>query len=395
MVSPMLTGRGPMNGLDDCASLASGQLWDWSIMAVARATPAWWTRPSRRDWRSTRRRSRHGIRGLVHDENYGRYPAQVQGGNGQDTSADIEAVRVRAAGLAGAHALLQETWDRYHLPLAVTEVHLGCTREEQLRWFVEVWDTASRLQREGCDIRAVTAWSLLGAYDWHTLVTRLEGIYEPGVFDLRAPSPRPTALVRLLRDLAAGRKPDHPLLTMPGWWRRPERLIYGWTVDAADEPRTARRIPAVSRSSVPPLLIIGAPTELSRTFEHLCDSARHSLPAGMEQSGLPRRGHSGGGDRQAQAVGSREPGRCSFRPGAGLGASRLVSPVSRRWSIGPCICFGSVLGADVRLFCPNRFRQYIVYALWRGRRARVTDGVESNGWRRFTHQPAGSGAYLP
>jgi dTDP-4-dehydrorhamnose reductase len=36
-------------------------------------------------------------------------------------------------------------------------------------------------------VLAVTAWSLLGAYDWSSLLTREEGAYEAGVFDLRAP----------------------------------------------------------------------------------------------------------------------------------------------------------------------------------------------------------------
>jgi dTDP-4-dehydrorhamnose reductase len=81
--------------------------------------------------------------------------------------------------------LLWETWQRYGIPIAVTEAHLGCTREEQMRWLDEVWQAAKTLRGNGVDVRAVTAWSLLGAYDWHCLLTRCEGHYEPGVFDLR------------------------------------------------------------------------------------------------------------------------------------------------------------------------------------------------------------------
>ena len=208
------------------------------------------------------------------DEDYARYPANLHGGNGRHTYADVEAVRVRAAGLAGPRALLQETWERYRLPIAVTEAHNGCTREEQLRWLMEVWDAARALRRGGVDVRAVTAWSLLGAYDWNTLVTRIDGHYEPGVFDLRAPSPRPTALAGLLRDLGAGREPYHPLLAMPGWWRRPDRLIYGFTVDDRGDPPASPPAPcAADRSSatVPrPILIAGA-TTLGKAFARLCD----------------------------------------------------------------------------------------------------------------------------
>jgi dTDP-4-dehydrorhamnose reductase len=160
------------------------------------------------------------------DHRLERYPPHTHGGNGRQAYADVEAVRVRAEGCAGPRALLEETWERYRLPLAVTEAHLGCTREEQLRWFVEVWEAARALREEGADVRAVTAWALLGSFDWNSLLTRDEGHYEPGVFDLRAPAPRPTALAALLRELARGDSPSHPALDSPGWWRRLERLIY-------------------------------------------------------------------------------------------------------------------------------------------------------------------------
>ena len=39
--------------------------------------------------------------------------------------------------------LLRETWDRYRTPIAITECHIGCTREEQMRWLGEVWSVAA------------------------------------------------------------------------------------------------------------------------------------------------------------------------------------------------------------------------------------------------------------
>jgi dTDP-4-dehydrorhamnose reductase len=164
------------------------------------------------------------------DENLDRYPAHTHGGNGRHTYADVEAVRVCSAGVAGPRGLLAEAWARYGLPLAVTEVQLDCSREEQLRWFAEVWNAAESLRQAGADVRAVTAWALLGAYDWNTLLTRCDGHYEPGVFDLRAPRPRPTALATMLRQVAAGYEPNHPVLTAPGWWHRGERFSYGFSV---------------------------------------------------------------------------------------------------------------------------------------------------------------------
>ena len=52
------------------------------------------------------------------------------------------------------------------------------------------------------------------------------GRYEPGAFDIRDDPPRPTAVAELLRELAAGREPSHPAVGTPGWWRRPERLLF-------------------------------------------------------------------------------------------------------------------------------------------------------------------------
>ena len=40
------------------------------------------------------------------------------------------------------------------IPMVISEVHHGCTREEQLRWFVEIWNAARDAQQEGIDLRA-------------------------------------------------------------------------------------------------------------------------------------------------------------------------------------------------------------------------------------------------
>jgi dTDP-4-dehydrorhamnose reductase len=208
------------------------------------------------------------------DEAVERYPAHTYGGNGYHRYADIEAVRVRVDGIGGARMALREAWERYGTTLAITEAHLGCSREEQMRWLGEVWNEAQSLRRFGVDVEAVTAWSLLGAYDWNSLLARSEGHYEPGVFDIRGGSPRPTALAGLVRDLATGRKTMHPVLSGQGWWRRPLRLTYE-TSDATvsrvatsdnDERADFRR-----RAAAPPLLITGATGTLGGAFARLCD----------------------------------------------------------------------------------------------------------------------------
>ena len=206
------------------------------------------------------------------DERLTRYPACTQGGNAFTRYADVEAVRVCTEGPAGPRALMHEAWERYELPLAVTEVHVGCTREEQLRWLKEVWDAAQYLRRyNDVDMRAVTVWSLLGAYDWNSLLKCAAGHYESGVFDLRAPTPRPTALARMMRDLAAGREYQHPVLETPGWWRRFERLIYP-PVRRASGATTimAPRGINMSGKRTRELLITGATGTLGNAFARLC-----------------------------------------------------------------------------------------------------------------------------
>jgi dTDP-4-dehydrorhamnose reductase len=204
------------------------------------------------------------------DERLARYPAHTHGGNGRERYADVEAVRVLSEGLAGPGAFLREAWARYGLPVAVTEVHLGCTREEQLRWFREVWDAAREASAEGVEVRAVTAWALLGSFDWDSLATLDRGHYEPGLFDVRSPRPRPTALARVVREAAAGREFEHPVLGAPGWWRRLDRLTY-----AAERVRARARVRAEGeqrRGRVPPLLVTGATGTLGAAFARACEA---------------------------------------------------------------------------------------------------------------------------
>ncbi|HZI19937.1 MAG TPA: family 1 glycosylhydrolase [Pyrinomonadaceae bacterium] len=205
------------------------------------------------------------------DERTARYPPHTRGGNERDSYADVEAVRVLAEGIAGPGPLLREAWERYGLPLAVTETHLGCTREEQLRWFSEVWGAARELRAGGVDVRAVTAWAMLGSFDWDSLVTRRAGNYEPGLFDVRSRrGPRPTALARQVRELAFGRDFAHPVLSSPGWWRRLDRLCYPAL------GRASRRASRRASGRAAPILITGATGTLGTAFARLC--AVRALP---------------------------------------------------------------------------------------------------------------------
>jgi dTDP-4-dehydrorhamnose reductase len=168
------------------------------------------------------------------DQRADRYPGEHVGGNGRQRYVDVEAVRVaHLAGEVGIEPRLREVWERYHAPIAITEVHHGCTHDEQLRWLMEVWNCATRLKGEGIDIRAVTLWAMFGNVDWRSLLTRDDGHYDPGVFDARATPPRPTVLAKAATALAAGRDFDHPVLASPGWWHRSNRF-YGTRHEEAE-----------------------------------------------------------------------------------------------------------------------------------------------------------------
>ncbi len=163
------------------------------------------------------------------DERLDLYPCSAHGGNGHDRYADVEAVRVDLALPCGVEYRLLEAWHRYRKPLAITEVHLGAGEDDQVLWFCDSWRAAERLVRKGVDLRAVTAWSLFGTYDWHCLVTREENRYECGVFDIRHDSPRETLLAHMLREIANGRAMFPVADWKAGWWRSTERIHY--TID--------------------------------------------------------------------------------------------------------------------------------------------------------------------
>lgn len=204
------------------------------------------------------------------DHRFERYPERNWGGNDFIRFADVEAVRVLQPGPAGLDGALQEAWSRYGRPLAVTEVHNGCTREDQMRWFREAWVAALRLRGRGVSIEAVTAWSLLGSYDWNSLLTCTAGHYECGAFDMRCGDPRPTAVTAMLKDLGNPLAEPHPVLAAPGWWRRDVRLqhqpIFRTVHDP--EPRRDWQPPTGPRR---PILITGATGTLGKALARCCE----------------------------------------------------------------------------------------------------------------------------
>jgi len=128
-----------------------------------------------------------------------------------------------------------------------------------MRWFKQCWEDCCELRKEGVDLRALTAWSLLGAYDWNSLLTRENMHYEAGAFDLRGDKPRLTALGKLIRSIASEKTNDHPLLQQEGWWEK-----------------NNTNLPKRERKQQRPVLLVGKNGTLASAFARIC--AHRSIP---------------------------------------------------------------------------------------------------------------------
>ncbi len=196
------------------------------------------------------------------DERTKNFPNCTYGSNGKFIYADVEAVRVKLKEESGAKVLLKEAWERFKIPMVLTEVHMGCTREEQMRWLDEIYKTANELREEGVDLRAITAWALLGSHGWTKLLTSPPGIYEPGIFDIRRGGPRKTVLASMLKSFSKGEEYKHPLLESEGWWRRDIRILYL-------HKKLKKTVTSENRSSQP-VLILGKTGTLGKAFSRIC-----------------------------------------------------------------------------------------------------------------------------
>jgi dTDP-4-dehydrorhamnose reductase len=203
------------------------------------------------------------------DERVGIHPPGSIGGNGRDRYADIEAVRATESGLAGHAAILMEAWNRYRLPLAITESHIGCTREHQVRWLLEAWKGACAARGAGCDVRAVTAWALFGSFGWDSLVTKAPFSYESGAFDVRGAKPRETAVAHAIRELTSSSACSIPVAASPGWWKAESRYTVTPFMIACRD-KTAGIPPRHGETAARPLLVAGSRGTLGSAILRIC-----------------------------------------------------------------------------------------------------------------------------
>jgi dTDP-4-dehydrorhamnose reductase len=284
------------------------------------------------------------------DERVERYPGQHITDYRGYRFVDMEPVRVLATPTTGVEHLLTEAWERYQLPLAITEAHIGASREDQMRWLLEMWQAARNARQRGIDIRAVTVWALLGSYDWNCLVTACKGYYEPGPFDVRSALPRPTAVAGLMRELAAGRQPSHPVLKGQGWWRRANRFI----CKPVATPTAITSLHSEYKSSVNgtmrPILVTGATGTLGRAFAIIC--GQRNL-AGMLLS------------RQEMDIAVRASVECAvarYQPWAIVNASGYVNVDNAESDIERCFRENAIGPSVLAAVCRERGIQLLTFS---------------------------------
>ncbi len=196
------------------------------------------------------------------DERLELHPVHTHGGNEVQQYADVEAVRVAHDEPWGLKVLMREAWQRYGISLAMTECHLHCSREEQLRWLASCWNDLQDLRADSVDIKALTAWALLGSFGWEKLLTSADMNYESGVFDVRSGEARETALAALLRTAASGITIRHHLCNVPGWWVKDRNLQV--------HPKALKEEAESCLLPRQPLLVIGKNGTLAQAFARIC-----------------------------------------------------------------------------------------------------------------------------
>ena len=139
---------------------------------------------------------------------------------------DVEALRAFDAPLVNVGTLLKRAWQRYSLPVAITEVHVGGHVDDQIRWLGEAWRSCTQVRRDGVCCTALTIWAIFGSYYWNELVTHENHHYEAGAFHVSNGKPSPTELADFLKTLSPHRSPQHPALQHQGWWRCEDRFCF-------------------------------------------------------------------------------------------------------------------------------------------------------------------------
>jgi dTDP-4-dehydrorhamnose reductase len=142
---------------------------------------------------------------------------------------DVEACRVPGVPTGSISRAIDDSWARYRRPLILSEIAIAGLAADQVHWWNEAYDAASAARARGVDLGAITAWAAFGSVDWHCLMRRAEGVYEPGLFDARSDPPRARPVAAAVRQSALGADAYAPVASAPiargGWWLRADRYL--------------------------------------------------------------------------------------------------------------------------------------------------------------------------
>jgi dTDP-4-dehydrorhamnose reductase len=159
------------------------------------------------------------------DDRLERYPGSAHAHDEGRAYANVEVARVAGLAVDGFRRAIDDTWDRYGLPVALTEVQLAGEPDDQVGWWHEAWSAATDAGDRGIPVLGVTAWSVFGAYEWASILRRPCGSYEAGCFDVAIDGPpRRRPLADAVAATAAGAA--RGATAVGGWWRRDERVLY-------------------------------------------------------------------------------------------------------------------------------------------------------------------------
>ncbi|HKG69218.1 MAG TPA: NAD(P)-dependent oxidoreductase, partial [Segetibacter sp.] len=165
----------------------------------------------------------------------------------------------------------------------------------------------------------------------------------PGLFDVRSPDPRPTALTKLVRSLATSNDYDHPVLQEKGWWQRPEAVIYNLSNEKISDIEK-------NKKSVRPLLIIGKTGTLGKAFSRICGyRAIHHIVLGRE-------------DVNISDIADIERMINEYKPWAIINTAGYVRVDDAEKEAEDCFLINSIAPKNLSIVCNKHGVQFITYS---------------------------------
>ncbi|MBD5657440.1 MAG: dTDP-4-dehydrorhamnose reductase, partial [Candidatus Eremiobacteraeota bacterium] len=115
--------------------------------------------------------------------------------------------------------MLRAAWQRFGIPMALSEVHVMGTHRERALWLGQRYADACALRAEGVDLRAFGAWAAFGMVDWASLLCERRNHIEDGLFTCEPSGREPQLTIagETFRSLVRG---ILPASSGAGWWER-------------------------------------------------------------------------------------------------------------------------------------------------------------------------------